>query len=171
MSISLPGTLTVQAIQGRRGIFHVAQLFTSIGEFNLKNPVLMQFAPGEYPGNFILEQIKVKAYEWKGGATSYIDATLDWAALELFAKEVGCVDEAGQGTFDPNPGENGIVIPDCAQTIEHIALMINHHCRTVNLGEYILSDREVLGSARDLLREAGYVFQPQAQAWLLQEKA
>mgnify|MGYP001741097118 CR=1 FL=1 len=76
MSINIPGTLTVQIIQGRRGPFKTAKLATSIGTFDVKNPVLKQFEPGEYQGNFIIEQLKVKAYEWGGGATSYLDAAL-----------------------------------------------------------------------------------------------
>ncbi|HFB2471998.1 DUF3275 family protein [Neisseria gonorrhoeae] len=78
MSINLSGTLTVQVIQGRRGPFKTAKLATSIGTFDVKNPILKQFEPGEYQGNFIIEQLKVKAYEWGGGATSYLDAALDW---------------------------------------------------------------------------------------------
>lgn len=171
MSIILPGTLNVQTIQGRRGSFNVAKLATSIGVFDVKNPVLMKFAPGEYSGNFVIEQIKVKAYEWNGGATSYIDAALDWAELEIFANECGFTreeaEEAQQPEFNPYP-ENGIIIPEYAQTIEDVAAMIGRNWEIVQLGEYVLSDRELLGEARNLLREAGYRFQPQNQSWHLQ---
>ena len=44
MSINLSGTLTVQVIQGRRGPFKTAKLATSIGTFDVKNPILKQIS-------------------------------------------------------------------------------------------------------------------------------
>ena len=54
MSINLSGTLTVQVIEGKRGPFKTAKLSTSIGTFDVKNPTLKLFDPGEYQGNFII---------------------------------------------------------------------------------------------------------------------
>lgn len=173
MSITLPGMLTVQTIQGRRGPFNVAKLATSIGIFEVKNPVLMQFAPGDYQGNFILEQIKVKAYEWAGGATSYIDAALDWAALEQFARECGfgleeeTYSDNSVSSFETYP-EDGIEIPKFAQTVQQVEAMIGNGQQEICLGEYMLSDRDALTTARNLMMEAGYRFQPHAHAWRLQ---
>ena len=171
MSITLPGMLTVQTIQGRRGSFNVAKLATSIGIFEVKNPVLMQFAPGEYQGNFILEQIKVKAYEWSGGITSYIDAALDWAALEQFAQECGFGMEHEEYFYDPSvpdTTQQAEEIPEFAETVEHVQSMIGNGWSEIYLGEYILSDREILANARSIMKEAGYSYSPQHQVWQLQ---
>lgn len=169
MSITLHGTLNVQTIQGRRGPFNVTKLSTSIGIFEVKNPVLMQFAPSDYQGNFILEQIKVKAYEWAGGATPYIDAALDWAALEQFARECGFGLEEEAYSDNPVPifdtyPEEGIEIPKFAQTVQQVEAMIGNGQQEICLGEYMLSDREALATARNLMMEAGYRFQPHAHA-------
>lgn len=172
MSINLPGTLTVQIIQGRRGPFKTAKLATSIGTFDVKNPVLKQFEPGEYQGDFIIEQLKVKAYEWGGGATSYIDAALDWQHLADFAQECGFADETEYpqepaGTFVP-VSENGIQLPEYAETLAQVGEMIAHNWEYISLGEYILSDRVELNNARTMMKEAGYSYHPQSQTWHLQ---
>lgn len=178
MSINLSGTLTVQIIQGRRGPFKTAKLATSIGTFDVKNPVLKQFEPGEYQGNFIIEQLKVKAYEWGGGATSYIDAALDWQHLADFAQECGLSDKADEqssqastgdpvterGTFDP-ASENGIEFPEFAETLNQVEQMIENKCSHISFGEYILADREELKCAVELVREAGYSYSPREKRW------
>ena len=171
MSINLSGTLTVQVIQGRRGPFKTAKLATSIGTFDVKNPVLKQFEPGEYQGNFIIEQLKVKAYEWGGGATSYLDAALDWQHLAEFAQEFSSESDYPQedpsDPFDPIP-ENGIRLPEYAETADQVGEMIAQNWEHISLGEYILSDRDELNIARSMMKEAGYSYQPQSQTWCLQ---
>ena len=172
MSINLSGTLTVQIIQGRRGPFKTAKLATSIGTFDVKNPVLKQFEPGEYQGNFIIEQLKVKAYEWGGGATSYMDAALDWQHLAAFAQECGFADgdysgDAPPAPFNPTP-ENGIRLPEYAETADQVGEMIAQNWEHISLGEYILSDRDELNIARSMMKEAGYSYRPQSQTWSLQ---
>ena len=171
MSINLSGTLTVQIIQGRRGPFKTAKLATSIGTFDVKNPVLKQFEPGEYQGNFIIEQLKVKAYEWGGGATSYLDAALDWQHLAEFAQEFSSESDSPQDDpsdpFDPIP-ENGIRLPEYAETADQVGEMIAQNWEHISLGEYILSDRDELNIARSMMKEAGYSYRPQSQTWSLQ---
>ena len=172
MSINLSGTLTVQVIEGKRGPFKTAKLSTSIGTFDVKNPTLKLFDPGEYQGNFIIEQLKVKAYEWGGGATSYIDAALDWQHLADFAQECGFADEAEYpqepaGTFVP-VSENGIYLPEYAENADQVGEMIAQNWEHISLGEYILSDRDELNIARSMMKEAGYSYRPQSQTWCLQ---
>lgn len=173
MSISLPGTLTVQIIEGKRGPFKTAKLATSIGTFDVKNPTLKLFEPGEYQGCFIIEQVKVKAYEWGGGATSYLDAALDWQHLAAFAQECGFADESDypqdnpDAPFDPIP-ENGIRLPEYAETVDQVGEMIAQNWEHISLGEYILSDRDELNIARSMMKEAGYSYRPQSQTWCLQ---
>ncbi|HFC2997125.1 TPA: DUF3275 family protein [Neisseria gonorrhoeae] len=171
MSINLSGTLTVQVIQGRRGPFKTAKLATSIGTFDVKNPILKQFEPGEYQGNFIIEQLKVKAYEWGGGATSYLDAALDWQHLAEFAQEFSSESDSPQDDpsdpFDPVP-ENGIRLPEYAETADQVGEMIAQNREHISLGEYILSDRDELNIARSMMKEAGYSYRSQSQTWCLQ---
>lgn len=169
MSINLPGTLTVQVIEGKRGPFKTAKLSTSIGTFDVKNPTLKLFDPGEYQGNFIIEQVKVKAYEWGGGATSYLDAALDWQHLAEFAQEFGFSDDQSNyaSTFDP-VSENGIRLPEYAETADQVGEMIAQNWEHISLGEYILSDRDELNIARSMMKEAGYSYRPQSQTWSLQ---
>ena len=151
MSINIPGTLTVQIIQGRRGPFKTAKLATSIGTFDVKNPVLKQFEPGEYQGNFIIEQLKVKAYEWGGGATSY-----------------GFSDEQSNhaSTFDP-VSENGIELPEFAESVEQVEQMIEDRWSHIRFGEYILADREDLRNVVSIVREAGYSYDPREKTWYI----
>ena len=187
MSMTIQGTLTVQVIQGRRGPFKTAKLATSIGTFDVKNPILKQFEPGNYEGNFILNQLKVKTFEWGGGATSYIDAALDWQHLADFAQECGLSDEAEvqssqastgdpvseSGTFDPvsesgtfDPvSENGIEFPKFAESLDQVEHMIENKCSHISFGEYILADREELKCAVELVREAGYSYSPREKRW------
>lgn len=168
MSINLSGTLTVQIIQGRRGPFKTAKLATSIGTFDVKNPVLKQFEPGEYQGNFIIEQLKVKAYEWGGGATSYIDAALDWQHLADFAQECGFSDDQSNhaSTFDP-VSENGIELPEFAESVEQVEQMIENRWSHIRFGEYILADREDLRNVVSIVREAGYSYDPREKSWYI----
>lgn len=169
MSMTIQGTLTVQVIQGRRGPFKTAKLATSIGTFDVKNPILKQFEPGNYEGNFILNQLKVKTFEWGGGATSYIDAALDWQHLADFAQECGLSDEAEEqsspaSTVDP-VSENGIEFPKFAESLDQVEHMIENKCSHISFGEYILADREELKCAVELVREAGYSYSPREKRW------
>lgn len=178
MSMTIQGTLTVQVIQGRRGPFKTAKLATSIGTFDVKNTILKQFEPGNYEGNFILNQLKVKTFEWGGGATSYIDAALDWQHLADFAQECGLSDEAEEqsspastvdpvsesGAFDP-VSENGIEFPKFAESLDQVEHMIENKCSHISFGEYILADREELKCAVELVREAGYSYSPREKRW------
>lgn len=174
MSITIPGKLTVKTVQGKRGSFNVADLATDIGEFQLKNPVLMKFAPGEYEGNFVIDKLKVNCYTWGSGASSYIDAILDWAELELFAQSCGFANDEevpaqfAHGGMDPAaPTENAIILPQYAETVGHVESMIGNGYAQIALGEYLLSDRDALNHVRDMLRQAGYAFNPPTQSWQL----
>ncbi|KLT72079.1 hypothetical protein PL75_10055 [Neisseria arctica] len=168
MSISISGTLTVKTVEGQRGPFNVGKLNTSIGIFEVKNPVLKKFAPGDYPGNFIIEKIKVKFFEWNGGGSAYLDVTLDWAALELMAEDGNTIETEPPvvmaGTGDSRP----IEIPLFAETADDVAAMVDKGCNEIRLGEYLLNDREAMNQARSFMKEAGYCYKPQSQSWRLQ---
>ncbi|PUE08685.1 hypothetical protein B9Z51_06965 [Limnohabitans sp. T6-5] len=61
------GTLIVEQIRGRHGPFCVGLLQTSIGQFKVKDKELDQFEPGNYRGQFLVEEIFTKAVPWRGG--------------------------------------------------------------------------------------------------------
>jgi hypothetical protein len=63
----VPGHLSVEQIQGRRGAFCVGTLKLSIGEFKIKDSALDQFEPGLYSGHFTIEKIYTKGVPWRGG--------------------------------------------------------------------------------------------------------
>lgn len=63
----VPGHLSVEQIQGRRGAFCVGTLKLSIGEFKIKDSALDQFEPGLYRGRFTIEKIYTKGVPWRGG--------------------------------------------------------------------------------------------------------
>lgn len=72
----LPGTLIVEEIQGRKGLFCVGTLKTSIGDFKVKDSALDQFAVGAYTGSFTIEKIFTKGVPWRGGFFTEIIAQI-----------------------------------------------------------------------------------------------
>ncbi|MCX8578691.1 DUF3275 family protein [Gilliamella sp. B2776] len=63
--ISIPGELVITTRTGKYGNFNVAKLFTSIGEFSLKdNKLLDQYEAGKYEGSFVIKQIKSSSYSY-----------------------------------------------------------------------------------------------------------
>lgn len=63
----LSGSLTVEEIHGRKGVFCVGTLHTSIGDFKVKDAALDQFQRGTYQGEFLVEKIYTKGVPWRGG--------------------------------------------------------------------------------------------------------
>ncbi len=61
------GTLLVEEIRGRKGVFCVGTLQTSIGDFKVKDAELDQYKAGAYHGSFAVERIFTKGVPWKGG--------------------------------------------------------------------------------------------------------
>lgn len=63
--ISISGELVITTRMGKYGNFNVAKLFTSIGEFSLKdNKLLEQYEAGKYEGSFVIKQIKSSSYSY-----------------------------------------------------------------------------------------------------------
>ena len=56
MSVQLAGRLIVKRVNGKKGLFPVADLETSLGVFSVKSNSLDQLDSGEYNGNFVIEQ-------------------------------------------------------------------------------------------------------------------
>ncbi len=94
------GTLIVEQIRGRHGPFCVGLLQTSIGQFKVKDKELDQFEPGNYRGQFLVEEIFTKAVPWRGGTFT-----------ELLAKIADggfLIDDEQQTGDDDAPGAQGI---------------------------------------------------------------
>lgn len=70
------GTLLVEEIHGRKGLFCVGTLKTSIGDFKVKDPELDQFKAGAYNGTFTVERIFTKGVPWRGGFFTEIIAKI-----------------------------------------------------------------------------------------------
>ena len=74
--IKLAGTLTVNAIPGKRGVFHVGKLVSDIGEFAIRDKELDQFNPGSYDGEFLVQKISLASTRWKSGFFNDVQAII-----------------------------------------------------------------------------------------------
>lgn len=75
--IKLDGKLKTKVIHGRNGDFTVGTLITNIGEFSVKDPMLDQYAEGEYDGEFMISKIFPSSYAWSGGVRVEIRAVIE----------------------------------------------------------------------------------------------
>lgn len=94
------GTLIVEQIRGRHGPFCVGLLQTSIGQFKVKDKELDQFEPGNYRGQFLVEEIFTKAVPWRGGTFTEL--------LARIAEGGFLIDEEQQTGEDDLPDTKGI---------------------------------------------------------------
>jgi hypothetical protein len=94
------GTLIVEQIRGRHGPFCVGLLQTSIGQFKVKDKELDQFEPGNYHGQFLVEEIFTKAVPWRGGTFTEL--------LARIADGGFLIDEEQQTGEDDLPDTKGI---------------------------------------------------------------
>lgn len=67
--IRIDGQLVIKSISGRYGIFNVARLVTSIGEFVVKDSMLEQYTEGKYEGSFVIAHIGPSSYSTGSGRT------------------------------------------------------------------------------------------------------
>lgn len=98
----LRGTLAVEEISGRRGLFCVGMLHTSIGEFKVTAKELDQFAPGQYKGEFLIEELRTKTVPWRKGTFTYIQAQIAEGGFLIDAEEQGHAQEA-PAQAEPDP--------------------------------------------------------------------
>lgn len=94
------GTLIVEQIRGRHGPFCVGLLQTSIGQFKVKDKELDQFEPGNYHGQFLVEEIFTKAVPWRGGTFTEL--------LARIAEGGFLIDEEQQTADDDLPNTQAI---------------------------------------------------------------
>lgn len=106
------GTLIVEQIRGRHGPFCVGLLQTSIGQFKVKDKELDQFEPGNYRGQFLVEEIFTKAVPWRGGTFTEL--------LARIAEGGFLIDEEQQIADDDLPNKQPIQAePDPADEDVH----------------------------------------------------
>lgn len=106
------GTLIVEQIRGRHGPFCVGLLQTSIGQFKVKDKELDQFEPGNYHGQFLVEEIFTKAVPWRGGTFTEL--------LARIADGGFLIDEEQQTTDDDLPNTQAVQAePDPADEDGH----------------------------------------------------
>ena len=177
--ITLPGTLLVKTIHGRRGDFAVGNLITEIGEFKVKDTILDQFSEGEYRGRFALVRVYQGTYAWKGATISELRANITDIELEDVAEK-------------SVPAADGPVVADPIDepvTTEPTAPPPVPAGDTASTGEPLVSaepatdefeaalaaltpvkldptvDRALFREQRDRLKTAGYRFDAAVQTW------
>ena len=100
MTVTVEGTLKVKIIHGSRGAFSVGDLTTSIGSFNVKDPVLDQFEEGTYSGRFVIETIYAWSYSARGRSVVEVRAKL--ADLMIDESQDG---SPGTAPVEPDPAD------------------------------------------------------------------
>ena len=191
----LPGTLIVEEIRGRKGLFCVGTLKTSIGDFKVKDSALDQFAVGAYTGSFTIEKIFTKGVPWRGGFFTEIIAQIARDGF-LIDKETDSPEStvpALQAEPDPlddsklttveRSGETGLA-SDATQGVNSDSKSDTSEIEDSNLQLFGLELNKLLCSRaqeikldptverhqfrlqRDRLKEMGYRFDFASQQWL-----
>ena len=88
--------------------------------------------------------------------------------LQILPKKCGFSDDQSNhaSTFDP-VSENGIELPEFAESVEQVEQMIENRWSHIRFGEYILADREDLRNVVSIVREAGYSYDPREKTWYI----
>lgn len=152
--ITLKGSITIRAVAGRNGSFHVGRLSTSVGAVMVKEPALNAYAPGEYSGEFTLDRLYPHAYASNGHLIVEVRASLADFVIEA----------SSRGSITPDSGTTEAApAPPHPDAVLFGALW--------PLGERVkLHSGTCSGTAfrrqRDRLKALGYVFQPAEQVWV-----
>lgn len=80
--ITVQGQLAIRTISGRHGDFNVGKLYTSFGEFAVKDAALDQYGEGKYDGQFVITEIKSACYQGAGRLVVEVRATLGGMTLD-----------------------------------------------------------------------------------------
>ncbi|RMV79112.1 hypothetical protein ALP05_04384 [Pseudomonas caricapapayae] len=80
--ITVQGQLAIRTISGRHGDFNVGKLYTSFGEFAVKDAALDQYGEGKYDGQFIITEIKSACYQGAGRLVVEVRASLGGMILD-----------------------------------------------------------------------------------------
>jgi Protein of unknown function (DUF3275) len=187
------GTLSVKAINGRRGVFNVGKLLTDIGEFTIKDKALEQFDPGSYEGEFLIELIEAQATRWKGGYFNEVVAKIADGGYNIKDEAEGTLDTSTQTEPDPldaerernsrqvvtPPAESQQTVPKTAKTKSSELAQpqaVDMSIYDADMLEAIqadgavkldssIEDRELFRKQRDGLKALGYRFNFKEQNW------
>lgn len=190
--IKLAGTLTVNAIPGKRGVFHVGKLLTDIGEFAIRDKELDQFNPGSYDGDFLVERISLASTRWKSGYFNDVQAII--CKDGYLIHDVDETPPVAETMTPPDPLEAENTAPPPPPRKTDTAVLASKPKETnapvpVDLaaadqqlfgdelyaafvkGETVRLDttveRDLFRRQRDRLKNVGYKFDSKAQAWNL----
>lgn len=176
MSVQLHGTLNIKAVNGRSGSFCVGELMTDIGSFKIKDAILDQYQPGDYEGNFIVDEIFPSSYTWRGKVWVEVRARL--SAIHVDAEPVTPDTEALPESAEPDPADEQhhpeassapssestpAAKPDGALFDAEMQAMIDAG-QPVKLDPTV--DRNHFREQRDALKALGYRFDSKGQLWV-----
>ena len=183
--IKIAGSMTVRQINGRHGTFSVADLHTEIGQFQSKDTLLDQFAPGKYSGMFLISQIHAVTSTYGGRVVIETRAKL----IEVFLdeQEHKAPDVVAPQEMDPID-EPASVLP--AQPVAKVIPLANSAATASVPAEVpVVAGSDLFGelyadftnglpikldatverllfrNQRDALKAAGYIFNATYQTW------
>ncbi len=184
------GTLSVKAINGKRGVFNVGKLLTDIGEFSVKDKALEQFDAGVYEGEFLVDLIEPQTTRWKGNFFFEIVARIADGGYHINQEGTGTVDNSTQSEPDPMDDERSakpaepsaaqakLVSPSSFKTKpDNLAVSLAMDMEVfdaeilaaIEVFEVVKLDasvdRELFRKQRDALKALGYRFNAKEQNW------
>lgn len=181
MSISIQGTLSIKAVNGRSGSFCVGDLMTDIGTFKVKDAILDQYAAGDYVGTFVIDEICPSSYTWRGKVWVEVRAKLSSILVDSEPESTDA--EALPESVEPDPADE-VAASAQADTSGSSATPVQ---TGAGVGVSTLFDKDVLDlietgspvkldptvdrglfrAQRDALKGHGYRFDASAQMWEL----
>lgn len=183
------GTLTVEEIHGRKGVFCVGVLHTSIGEFKVKDAALEQFQRGSYQGEFLVERIYTKGVPWRGGVFTELIAKIAPDGFLIDQESDSVPPPQVSAPVEPDPAdephpdgtppevvqvETPAALPNDVELANkadealfglEIAPLFVERKSPITLDPTV--DRELFRRQRDRLKAAGYKFNSRSQVWEL----
>jgi len=180
------GTLLVEEIRGRKGLFCVGTLQTSIGDFKVKDPALDQFKAGVYQGQFLVERIFTKGVPWRGGFFTELIARIAPEGFLIHEEDEIPPEEVPSAQAEPDPVDEKPTASPPAPKSKPTARSASKPPKAnppddagdealfglelyqlfIARSEIALDptvDREQFRRQRDRLKEVGYRFDAQAQ--------
>ncbi len=174
MSVQLNGILSIKAVSGRSGNFCVGELATDIGSFKIKDAILDQYQPGDYEGNFIVDEIFPSSYTWRGKVWVEVRARL--SSIHVDAEPEKPDTETLPESAEPDPADEPphtevtlgteslpTLSPDGGLFDAEMQAMIDAG-QPVKLDPTV--DRNHFREQRDALKAMGYRFDSKGQLWV-----
>lgn len=167
--ISLPGELVLTTRTGKYGNFNVAKLFTSIGQFTVKDRSLDQYDAGKYQGTFVIKQIKSSSFAYDNRVVIECCAYIE--EMELSNSSKLNEFEIGQ----TNVTEDPVLLDEKDLNIENIEQQKQHDADLFGI-LWPLKNKVKLDSTEDRLKirqqkerliSLGYRFDFKEQVWNL----